>query len=324
MEIAADRSLQYVKREYVATEYVATEVPFSELSTTIDNNLLTNATPALLPQLQQSSRSGWATNLDMWIAEGNSTSVVSVKGVRTPITEQGALIEAQAFFADDPAFLQARLLKQRIRLRLMFAFTATVVAQLYIPQISVGPNLVHWAWPRETEHPTTPQDSVRAGRDLHPGLRAVDDLRQWLTLSISDVANISGISESAIYWWAEHPTSIPRAAKIQPLLALRALVWTFVEQLSEAEARNWFRSGDPSPLDRLKEDPKALEAVEKEGYRLLLKRADANLAGTTSDASSELDQEQQQLERLAAEEREFEDPLVAEEFDPSSEPDNDN
>jgi hypothetical protein len=320
MEITADRSL-----EYVETEYVATEVPFSELSTTIDNNLLTNATPALLPQLQQSSRLGWATNLDMWVAEGNSTSVVSVKGITTPIMEQGALTEALAFFADDPAFLQTpRLLKRRIRLRLMFAFTATVVAELSVPHASIGPYSVRWTWPPQTEHPTTtPQDSVRAGRDLHPGLRAVDDLRQWLTLSISDVAHISGISESAIYWWAEHPTSIPRAAKIQPLLALRALVWTFVEQLGEVEARNWFRSGDPSPLDRLREDPKALAAVEKDGYRLLLKRADANLAGATIDAAPEEDYEQQ-LERLAAEEREFEDPLVAKQFDPSSELDNDN
>src|SRR6266516_5072129 len=116
---------------------------------------------------------------------------------------------------------------------------------------------------------STARDAIGAGRELHAGLRAIDDLRRWLSLSVADIARISGLSESTVYWWAEHPTSTPRPAKINRLLGLQALVWGLTDELGEAMARQWFRAGRPSPLARLRRDPAALPAVEEKGYRLL-------------------------------------------------------
>jgi hypothetical protein len=159
------------------------------------------------------------------------------------------------------------------------------------------------------------RDAIGAGRDLHAGLRAVDDLRRWLSLTVADIVRIAGISESTIYWWAEHPTSIPRPAKIDRLLGLQALVWGLVEDLGEATTRQWFRAGHPSPLDRLRRDPRALPAIEAAGYKLLQRLASRRLAEAGPGRPVTDDDDRRDLGRLAKQEHDLEEPLAVEELD---------
>jgi hypothetical protein len=164
--------------------------------------------------------------------------------------------------------------------------------------------------------PAGARSGIGAGRALHPGLRAVDDLRRWLTLTIADIARITGISESTIYWWADHPTSIPRPAKIDRLLGLQALVGGMIDDLGQTITTQWFRSGQPSRLDRLRSDPEALAAVEKEGYDLLMRRARKRLAAAGPGRPVTDDDDRRDLARLAEQEREFQEPLKVEALDP--------
>jgi len=161
----------------------------------------------------------------------------------------------------------------------------------------------------------TTRDAVGAGRELHAGLRAVDDLRRWLSLSVAEVAHIAGLSESTIYWWAEHPTSNPRPAKIDRLLGLQALAWGLVEDLGEPMTRQWFRAGRPSPLDRLRRDPEALPVVEEQGYKLLQRLANKRLADAGPGRPVTDDDDQRDVARLADQERQLTKRLVARELD---------
>jgi hypothetical protein len=169
----------------------------------------------------------------------------------------------------------------------------------------------------EGSEPTqTRRDAIVAGRDLHAGLRAVDDLRRWLSLSVAEVARIAGLSESTVYWWAEHPTSTPRPAKIDRLLGLQALAWGLVEDLGEPMTRRWFRAGRPSPLDLLRRDPEALPVVEEQGYRLLQRLANKRLADAGPGRLVTDDDDQRDVARLADQERELTERLAARELDP--------
>ena len=160
------------------------------------------------------------------------------------------------------------------------------------------------------------RDAIGAGRDRHAGLRAIDDLRRWLSLNVADIARIADLSESTVYWWAEHPTSIPRPAKIDRLLGLQALAWGLVEDLGEAMTRQWFRVGHPSPLDRLRRDPGALPVVEEQGYKLLQRLANKRLADAGPGRPVTDDDDRRDLARLAEQERDVKEPLVVEELDP--------
>jgi transcriptional regulator with XRE-family HTH domain len=166
------------------------------------------------------------------------------------------------------------------------------------------------------EVPAAARGGISAGRALHPGLRAVDDLRRWLTLTIADIARITGVSESTIYWWAEHPTSIPRPAKIDRLLGLQALVGAMIDDLGQTITDRWFRSGQPSRLDHLRSNPEALTAVEKEGYDLLMRRARKRLTAAGPARPVTDDDDRRDLARLAEQERELQEPLKVEALDP--------
>jgi len=107
----------------------------------------------------------------------------------------------------------------------------------------------------------------------HAGLRAVNHLRAWLHLTVADVANLTGIAPSTVYWWTDHPSSVPRPATVDRLLGLEALTSGLVDELGVDGARRWFRFGSPSRLDRLRADPLALPVVEAEGYDFLLGQA---------------------------------------------------
>lgn len=179
------------------------------------------------------------------------------------------------------------------------------------------------AW---TQLPPPPRsvarDAIHAGSDQHAGLRAVDNLRRWLNLTVAGIAHLADLSESTIYWWAEHPASVPRPAKIDRLLGLEALIAGLVEELGMAAAARWFRRGNPGPLTRLREDPSSFVDVEEAVYGFLMERARARLNAASPQRVVTEQQYDRDVERLAAEEQEVSDPIATHIVDPSElEPD---
>lgn len=99
-------------------------------------------------------------------------------------------------------------------------------------------------------------------------------------------------------------------------MALQALAWGLVEDLGEPMTRQWFRAGLPSPLDLLRRDPEALPVVEEQGYKLLQRLANKRLADAGPGRPVTDDDDQHDVARLADQERELTERLVARELDP--------
>jgi hypothetical protein len=291
-----------------------------ELEAAIDATFPRQATPLLFVQPHHGSLAHGveirpASDVDVItvVNEGSYGSTTPGAQWMTGITRPG----------DDWAAMVRRLLEQHLpELRWLRSKTSVRVMFQETELNDLVPSLTPEPAPPPTEEPKSStatrriRDAIGAGRDLHAGLRAVDDLRRWLTLNVADIARIAGLSESTVYWWAEHPTSVPRPAKLDRLLGLQALAWGLVEDLGPAEARQWFRSGHPSPLDRLCRDPGALSAVEDQGYKLLQQLASNRLASAAPGRPVTDDDDRRDLARLAKQEREFQEPLTVEELDP--------
>jgi hypothetical protein len=292
-----------------------------DLEAVTDPALQFQATPLLLPH-----HGGFVRGIGVTPLLDLDITVVVDEGAHGPT--RTAAEEATAIGpGDDWAAMIRRLLQHHLpELRWLRSRTSVRVAfEEPVPR-DVAPTFRFNEVVRQHKQPLgqvegsgpthTTRDAVGAGRELHAGLRAVDDLRRWLSLSVAEVARIAGLSESTIYWWAEHPTSTPRPAKIDRLLGLQALAWGLVEELGEPMTRQWFRAGRPSPLDRLRRDPGALPVVEEQGYKLLQRLANKRLADAEPGRPVTDDDDQRDVARLAQQEREFTKRLVARELDP--------
>jgi hypothetical protein len=280
----------------------------------VDSAFQMQGTPLFLPLLRPGSftpriQASVVANLTVVIVVGQGTL-----GATATAAED---VRAAASLQDDWAVIVPRLLEHRLpECRWLGQRTSTTIGE-WVP--TVGFEVAR----RQGDTAETPEDrtavrsGIGAGRALHPGLRAVDDLRRWLTLTIADIARITGVSESTIYWWAEHPTSIPRPAKIDRLLGLQALVGGMVDDLGQTITDRWFRSGQQSRLERLRGDPEALAPIESEGYDLLMHRASKRLAAAGPGRPMTDDDDRRDLARLAQQEREFQEPLKVEALDPN-------
>lgn len=78
------------------------------------------------------------------------------------------------------------------------------------------------------------------------------DIQRWLGIGLQDAAAAAGINRGTIYAWRRRQ-STPRPATVAAVLKLHGLVSLVVSKLGEEDARGWFHSGDPSPLNRLTE-----------------------------------------------------------------------
>jgi hypothetical protein len=279
----------------------------------VDSAFQMQGTPLYLPLVRPGS---FAPRLQAGPEAGLAMMIVLGLEWRGAIATAAEEVTTAAGLQNDWGVIVPRLLEHHLpERRWLRQRTSTTIGEL-VPTVGF-----EVARPRgdttETPEDRAPARSgIDAGRALHPGLRAVDDLRRWLTLTIADIARITRISESTIYWWAEHPTSIPRPAKIDRLLGLQAFVGGMIDDLGQTITTQWFRSGQPSRLDRLRSDRQALAAVEKEGYDLLMRRARKRLAAAGPGRPVTDDDDRRDLARLAEQEREFQEPLKVEALDP--------
>jgi hypothetical protein len=271
-------------------------------------------TPLYLPPLVRPdnfdplARPSVVANLTMVVVVGQGT----LGATATTVEEMTAAADVQ----NDWAAIVPRLLEHHLPERRWLCQRTSRTIGEWVPTIGFEVERPQRDRAETREVPGAARSGVGAGSALHPGLRAVDDLRRWLTLTIADIARITGISESTIYWWAEHPTSIPRPAKINRLLGLQALVGGLIDDLGQTITTQWFRSGQPSQLDRLRSDPEALAAIEKDGYDLLMRRARKRLAVAGPGRPVTDDDDRRDLARLAQQEREFQEPLKVEALEP--------
>jgi hypothetical protein len=137
----------------------------------------------------------------------------------------------------------------------------------------------------------------------HLGVQAIDDLRRWLGLKIEEVAAVARLSPSTYYYWQANPDSTPRAAKVDTLFRLHALVAALVLELGVPGAGDWLRYGKPSRLQRLSDGlPTTLDAVEGEVYDFVERRASVRLADLPIGSVSD-EQHEEQLRRIDEAER---------------------
>jgi hypothetical protein len=277
----------------------------------LDSAFQMQGTPLYLPPVRPGS---FARGIQV-SAAANFTMVVVVGQELLGATVTAAEGATAASVQNDWAIIVPRLLEHHLpEQRWLCQRTSRTVGE-WVP--TVGFEVARPQRDKaETREIPAARSGIGAGRTFHPGLRAVDDLRRWLTLTIADIAQITGLSESTIYWWAEHPTSIPRPAKIDRLLGLHALVGAMIDDLGQTITTQWFRSGQPSRLDRLRSDRQTLAAVEKDGYGLLMRRARKRLATAGPGRPVTDDDDRRDLARLAQQERELQEPLKVEALDP--------
>ncbi|SNT45713.1 hypothetical protein SAMN05216276_104541 [Streptosporangium subroseum] len=115
--------------------------------------------------------------------------------------------------------------------------------------------------------------------NIHIGVRAMDELRDWLTLSVEEVSQIADLGASTYYYWQNNPNSTPRSSKIDPLLRLHALIAVLVTEIGDLRTRDWLQYGQPSRKERLLAGgPGVLESLEEEGYQIIEDSAAALLA----------------------------------------------
>jgi hypothetical protein len=279
----------------------------------VDSAFQAQGTPLYLPPLQPGS---FARGIQA-SAVTDLTMVIVVGQERLGATATAAEgMTAAASVQNDWATIVPRLLEHHLpEHRWLCQRTSRTIGE-WVPAVGFEVARRQRDTAETREVPAAARGGIGASRALHPGLRAVDDLRRWLTLTIADLARITRVSESTIYWWAEHPTSIPRPAKIDRLLGLQALVRAMMDDLGQTITTQWFRSGQPSRLDRLRSDRQALAAVEKDGYDLLMRRARKRLAAAGRGRPVTDDDDRRELARLAEQEREFQEPLKMEALDP--------
>jgi hypothetical protein len=279
----------------------------------LDSAFQMQGTPLYVPLLRPGSfapriQANVVANLTMIILVGQGTL-----GATATAAEE---VSASVGLQNDWAVIVPRLLEHHLPERRWLGQRTPRTIGEWVPTVGFEVAPRHDVTTVTPEARAAVRSGVGAGRALHPGLRAVDDLRRWLTLTIADVARITGVSESTIYWWAEHPTSIPRPAKIDRLLGLRALVGGMIDDLGQTITDRWFRSGQQSRLERLRSDPEALATVEAEGYGLLMRRARKRLAAAGPGRPVTDEDDRRDLARLAEQEREFQEPLKVEALDP--------
>lgn len=279
----------------------------------VDSAFQMQGTPLYLPPLRHGS---FAPGIQA-SAVANLTMVIVVEqGILGATATAAEEVTASGNLQNDWAVIVPRLLEHHLpEHRWLRQRTSRTIGE-WVPTVGFEVARPQGDRAETREVPAAARSGIGAGRALHPGLRAVDDLRRWLTLTIADIAQITGVSESTIYWWAEHPTSIPRPAKIDRLLGLQALVGGMLDDLGQTITDRWFRSGQPSRLDRLRNDPEALAAIEKEGYDLLMHRARKRLAAAGPARPVTDDDDRRDLARLAEQEREYQEPLKVEALDP--------
>lgn len=121
-----------------------------------------------------------------------------------------------------------------------------------------------------------------------PVLEAIEDLRTWLHVSYEELAQILGWrSASVIYYWRQRAREDepvrPRAASVEPVLRLHALLRAVSETISgdsdPSAVQGWTRTPLPetgvSPLDLLRTGH--IEALEKAASPLIFGNSTAAL-----------------------------------------------
>lgn len=120
----------------------------------------------------------------------------------------------------------------------------------------------------------TPQPSVRRPDGTSPIStdyleRCLQDIQDWLAVGLNDATRAAGIDRGTVYAWRRRGSD-PRPGTVGAVLRLHSLVASVVHAAGAARAREWFHSGDPSPLSRLLEgrgDPATMSAVSGDARR---------------------------------------------------------
>jgi hypothetical protein len=132
-----------------------------------------------------------------------------------------------------PLLISPRPLFEQSEWRVFDEHLWTLVDRDPLARHNTGPLAVH--------RDTNGEISIRRG------LAAVDELSGRLDLPIADVMNLSGMSESAYYYWRNNPNGYLRRGKSLRLFRIRAAMTQVVAAIGEGRVSEWFSAGSPSP-----------------------------------------------------------------------------
>lgn len=91
------------------------------------------------------------------------------------------------------------------------------------------------------------------------------EVQGWLGISLQQAADAAGISRGTVYAWRDRG-SVPRPGTVRGILRLHGIVASAVRIVGPDAAREWFFSGDPSPLEQLLDghgDDRVIRQVSK-------------------------------------------------------------
>lgn len=83
-----------------------------------------------------------------------------------------------------------------------------------------------------------------------PALGYVEDIVRWLSCTYEELASMTGISRSAIFYWRRTGVS-PRQSNVRSLLRLHSLLAMLVRRFEVRGAQAWLNAGEPTPLTLL-------------------------------------------------------------------------
>jgi hypothetical protein len=104
---------------------------------------------------------------------------------------------------------------------------------------------VMWMADADVEERTHEDEAHHGGTS--PAFRAFSELREWLSLSVPDAAELVGVGRTTPNSW-ERDGREPRPRLARRLYQLHALIGSLVRRHGVERTRVWLERGEPSPL----------------------------------------------------------------------------
>jgi hypothetical protein len=118
--------------------------------------------------------------------------------------------------------------------------------------------------------PTLRGEAENDPPSVHPSVRSVRDIANWLDITQTKAIEISGIRDRTFYHWRSNPEVQPRRQDTERLSRLHAVVELLIVEYGEDATQDWFKRGTPSRLERVSipRDDELVD-VEHEAFALI-------------------------------------------------------
>src|SRR5262249_6512508 len=142
-------------------------------------------------------------------------------------------LSAQALWRFEHAFTAAR----RPTVRFAYLTVADKIAESLSTASPAPTGTGMWLGDRPGSLPVEPP----ADRATTDAVALVDQLVDWLGATYEQVANMAGVSRSALFYW-RRPGAVPRSGSMHQLMRVHAVASLLVKRFGVDGARRWLHS----------------------------------------------------------------------------------